>query len=202
MSDAKKDIEQPLLDIAAQPVQSGQQQQQQQQQIQQQPQPISQEYILNDKMIDLLNDSSERLKELKWVHARSAQYYDKMNNLFVLPTILITSVSGMASFLSTSSVVTDDTKTIFGISVGIMASVSSLLQSMSSAYNFPTKAEMHRTAASEYDKWIVKIKHEIANPNEPKFIENLESKLLEIQGNCKYFPPQNICDKYKPDSPM
>jgi len=201
MSDTKKDIEQPLLDIAAQPVQSEQRQQPQQQQ-QQQQQPLSQEYILNDKMIGLLNDSSERLKELKWVHARSAQYYDKMNNLFVLPTILITSVSGMASFLSTSSVVTDDTKTIFGISVGIMASVSSLLQSMSSAYNFPTKAEMHRTAASEYDKWIVKIKHEIANPNEPKFIENLESKLLEIQGNCKYFPPQNICDKYKPDSPM
>jgi hypothetical protein len=159
-------------------------------------------YVLTDKQIGLLKDSSDRLKELKWVHVRSAQYYDKMNNYFVLPTILITSVSGMASFLSTSSVVSDDTKTIFGISVGIMASVSSLLQSMSSAYNFPTKAEMHRTAASEYDKWIVKIKHEMADPNEPEFIQSLESKLLEVQGNCKYFPPQKICDRYKPDSPM
>lgn len=154
-------------------------------------------YNLTDKQLELLNDSTERLKELKWVHSRSAQYYDRMNNGFVIPTIFITSVSGIASFLSTSSVISEDSKTFFGISVGILASLSSLLQSMSSAYNFSTKAEMHRTAASEYDKWVVKIKHEIANPNEPEFIENLETKILEIQGNCKYFPPQHICDKYQ-----
>ena len=153
-------------------------------------------FHLSEKHLELLKDSKDRLNELKWVHARSAQYYDKMNNLFVLPTILITSISGIASFLSTSSIINEDTKTTFGISVGVMASISSLLQSMSSAYKFGTKAEMHRTAAEEYNKLIVKISFEIADPNESKFIENLESKLLEIQSNCKYFPPQNICDKY------
>jgi hypothetical protein len=167
------------------------------------PPPVQQEdkqvYTLNDKHMGLLRESSARLKELKWVHSRSAQYYDKMHNVFVIPTILITSISGMASFLSTSSVITEDTKTVFGIGVGVMASVSSLLQSMSSAYKYGTKAEMHRTAAEEYNKLIVKISFEMADPNEPKFIENLESKLLEVQSNCKYFPPQSICDKYQAD---
>jgi len=180
MPEEKKDIEQPLIDVTAP----------------QHNQNNTQVYDLNDKHMGLLKESSERLKELKWVHSRSAQYYDKMHNLFVIPTILITSISGMASFLSTSSVISDDTKTVFGISVGVMASVSSLLQSMSSAYKYGTKAEMHRTAAEEYNKLIVKISFEMADPNEPKFIENLESKLLEVQGNCKYFPPQSICDKY------
>ena len=180
MPEEKKDIEQPLIDVTAP----------------QHNQNNTQVYDLNTRHMGLLKESSERLKELKWVHSRSAQYYDKMHNLFVIPTILITSISGMASFLSTSSVISDDTKTVFGISVGVMASVSSLLQSMSSAYKYGTKAEMHRTAAEEYNKLIVKISFEMADPNEPKFIENLESKLLEVQGNCKYFPPQSICDKY------
>ena len=157
---------------------------------------IDEENPLDSKQIVLLQDSLKRLKELKWVHSRSAQHYDKMNNLFVLPTIFITSVSGMASFLSTSSVVADDTKTTFGISVGIMASVSSLLQSLSSAYKYGTKAEMHRTAAEEYNKLLVKISFEIADPNDEDFIDNLEAKLLEIQSNCKYFPPQSIVDQY------
>ena len=161
------------------------------------PEESVEQINLSEKHLALLKDSQERLKELKWVHARSAQHYDKMNNIFVLPTILITSISGMASFLSTSSMIGENTKTTFGISVGVMASVSSLLQSMSSAYKFGTKAEMHRTAAEEYNKLIVKISFEMADPNESKFIENLESKLLEIQSNCKYFPPQSICDRYK-----
>ena len=70
------------------------------------------------------------------------------------------------------------------------------MQSFSSAFKFSTKAEMHRTAAEEYNKLIIRIKFEIADPNEPKFIEEIENKILEIQGNCKYFPPQKICDKY------
>ena len=153
-------------------------------------------YVLSPKHLQLLTESKDRLQELKWIHARSAQYYDKMNNIFVIPTILITSFSGMASFLSTSAMVSEDSKTTFGISVGIMASVSSLLQSMSSAYKFSTKAEMHRTAAEEYNKLLVKISFEMADPNEEDFIETLEQKLLEIQNNCKYFPPQHICDRY------
>ena len=88
------EIKQPLIDIATLAAASTEE---------------NNSYDLNEKGMGLLRESSARLKELKWVHSRSAQYYDKMHNLFVIPTILITSISGMASFLSTCSVISDDT---------------------------------------------------------------------------------------------
>ena len=39
--------------------------------------------------------------------------------------------------------------------------------------------------------WEVKI---------PKKQSDLEAKILEIQGNCKYFPPQKICNKWDKSS--
>ena len=152
---------------------------------------------LGDKKRQFLQEFLERLKELKWVHVRSAQYYEKCNRWIVAPSILITTVSGIAAFMSTSKVVSEDVKTGFNISVGILASCSSLLQSFSSSFKFSTKSEMHRTAAEGYQKLMIKIRFELSDPNEEDFIQKIESKILEIQGNCKYFPPQFICDEYE-----
>jgi hypothetical protein len=147
---------------------------------------------------EFLKSYTNRLDISKKIHIGSAQYYDRLNSWISTPSILITSLSGIMSFLATSTVVPDSYTAGFGITVGVLSATSTLLQTLSSSYKYSTKAEMHRTAADQYEQLIVKMRFELANPDDPKFIEDLEAKILEIQKNCKYFPPQSICDKHNP----
>ena len=113
------------------------------------------------------------------------------------PSVCITSFSSIASFLSTSNIVNDNIKTGLSISVGVFASISTLLQSVSSNCNYSTKSDLHRTATEEYDKLITKINFEIEIPNEKDFVEKMENKILDIQNKCKYIPPQFIIEEYE-----
>ena len=90
-----------------------------------------------------------------------------------------------------------ETQNMFGIGVGILSAISSLLQSVGSSFRFSAKEESHRVAAEEYNKLCVKLKFEMEMPNEENFIEKLEADILEIQNKCNYFVPQFILDKYK-----
>ena len=83
------------------------------------------------------------------------------------------------------------------MSVGVCASISTLLQSVSSTCNYSTKSKLHETAAQEYDKLITKILFEIEDPNEKEFVKTMEDKILEIQSKCKLIPPQFIIDDYE-----
>tara|TARA_A100001015_G_C14725677_1_gene607769 strand:- start:74 stop:586 length:513 start_codon:yes stop_codon:yes gene_type:complete len=138
-----------------------------------------------------------RLKKKKWIHNKSSNYFNNMQKYVMYPSVCITALSSIASFLSTSDVVSANVKTSFSISVGVFASISTLLQSISSSCNYSTRSELHRTAAEEYDKLITKINFEIELPNEKDFIEKMETKILDIQTKCKYIPPQFIIDEYE-----
>ena len=118
----------------------------------------------------------ERLKKQKWIHNSTASHFSSLQKYVMYPSVIITAFSSIASFLSTSDVVSDKVKTVFSISVGIFASGSTLLQSISSNCNYATKAELHRNAAEEYDKLITKVQFEIEMPNEKDFVENMEKK--------------------------
>ncbi len=139
----------------------------------------------------------ERLQSLSDLHTISSQYYDKMHYYIIGPSIVITALSGIASFLSTSHMVTKEAQNAFGISVGVVASLSSVLQSISGACQFSAKKEAHRTVAEEYNKLLVALKFEIEMPNEEDFTDKLENQILDIQNKCNYFIPQFIVDNYK-----
>ena len=94
----------------------------------------------------------------------------------------------------------DRQRIILGISVGIVGGLSSLLQALQSAFKFHTKSEMFRNSAEQYEKLIVEIKFELLRHNDKDFIDKLEKKILEIQNNCRYFPPRHIVDKHKPNN--
>merc|ERR1711908_29359 len=88
----------------------------------------------------------ERLKKQKWIHNSAASHFSSLQKYVMYPSVIITAFSSIASFLSTSDIVSDKVKTVFSISVGIFASGSTLLQSISSNCNYATKAELHRNA--------------------------------------------------------
>ena len=148
-----------------------------------------QKYIFCEAMV-------ERLDKLVWIHSQSANHFEKLHFRIFFPNITITAFSGIASFLSTSQFVTNETQTAFGITVGILASISALVQSVASVTRYSAKAEAHQLAADEYSKLLTRLKFEMAMPNEPDFIDTLEEAILDVQNKCNYFPPQSIVNNY------
>jgi hypothetical protein len=138
-----------------------------------------------------------RLKKLRYVHNRSSEYYSSLHMKYTWPSIIITSLSGIASFLSTSDFVDDQSRTGFGVSVGVLASISTLMQTISGSCKFDTKSDAHRTVADEYDSLITKLKFEMEMPNEEDFTDKMEQEILTISNKCNYFPPQFIMDEWR-----
>ena len=84
----------------------------------------------------------------------------------------------------------------FAVTVGVFASVSTMMQSLASALQFSASLEAHRAAAEEYNKMIIRLKFEMEMPNEEDFTDKLETEIIDIQNKCKYFPPQHIVSQY------
>ena len=138
----------------------------------------------------------KRLQKKKTTHSIASRYFRNLQKYIMYPSISITALSSIASFVSTSNYADCNTQNFFTMSVGILASISTLLQSVSSTCNYATKSEIHANAAQEYDKLITKIQFEIEDPNEKEFVKKMEDKILEIQSKCKLIPPQFIIDNY------
>ena len=151
----------------------------------------------NKKKFIFYNKILARLKKLHYLHTRASQHFDKMNYYILGPSITITAISGIASFLSTSQFVGEGTQNAFGIGVGIVASISSVLQALAGACQFSAKKESHRVAAEQYNNLIVKTKFEIEMPNEEDYADKLEIEILDIGNKCNYFVPQFIIDDYE-----
>ena len=150
----------------------------------------------NRKKYEFYKKIYKRLKILIYIHNDSSNHYAKMDKYIFGPSISISCISGIASFMSTTELVNQSTQSAFGIGVGILASITTLLQSLGSAYRFSAKEEAHRHAAEEYNKLGVKVRFEIEMPNEEDFTDKLEAEILDIQNKCRYFAPQFIVEKY------
>jgi hypothetical protein len=138
----------------------------------------------------------DHLSRLRYIHSESAAYYDSQHFKLYAPSIVITGLSGVASFLSSSSLFNNETQTGLAIGVGVLASISAMIQSAASAVDYSTKAKLHREAGEDYEKLITKVEFEMEMPNEPEFIDNLETIILDIQNKCKYAAPRHIIDGY------
>lgn len=143
------------------------------------------------------NKMLRRLKKLRYLHSRASQHYEKMNIKLSAPSIVITALSGIASFLSTSQYVDSDSQNACGITVGVLASIASVFQAFSAACQYGAKKEAHRTVAEQYNALIVKTKFEMEMPNEEDFIDKLEQSILEIDAKCNYFVPQFIIKEWE-----
>jgi hypothetical protein len=152
--------------------------------------------------LNVLKQFHIRLLRERFVNNQACLYYSRQNTKFVIPGILITGFSSIASFMATSSVVDSVTKNAFSIGVGILTAGATILQSISSSFGFQSRADNFQKAADSYDNLITKLEFEIYNPNEDfnEFCNNLEETILDIKNNCKYLPPlfvYNLWEKNK-----
>jgi hypothetical protein len=160
-------------------------------------QRIADSDTLSERSKHFLTEYIERLEELKWIHSRSSEYYERRNLIMTLPSIILTSVSGILSLMSTSSYTTDRFHYNTSITIGVIAAVSSVFQTLSSTLNFATKCELHRNVADRYDKIITNIKFEFIDHSDDNFITELEKHIIDVQNMCKYFPPMHFYEEYK-----
>lgn len=131
----------------------------------------------------------EKIEHEKLKYNIAYKLNSKRNLMLVIPTIFITSLSSMLSFLSSSDLFLNE-KDYMVTTVGILTSMASITQALSSALSFNVKAEMFRKAADSYDKLITRIEFEMESPNETDFLNKLEGKILAIKEECKYLPPE------------
>ena len=137
-----------------------------------------------------------RLKKLRYIHSRCSEYYEKLNLWIFAPSISITALSSIGSFLSTSDFI-GNSQSVFGVTVGVLASISAMLQSLASSCKYSAKAESHRGAADQYNKLLVKLQFDIEMPNEENFTDQIEIDILEVHNKCNYFPPTFIIDEWR-----
>ena len=152
---------------------------------------------LSERSKHFLTEYIDRLEELKWVHSRASEYYEKANLYITMPSIILTTISGVISLISATGQTSSNFNYISAISVGISASMSSLFQTLSSTLQFNTKSDQHRDVADRYGKIITKIKFEFIDNSNDDFMLELENQILEVQNMCKFFPPIFLYDEYK-----
>ena len=164
--------------------------------------------LLNNYQINLQNQSPpirtriythmfRRLAKLYSLHSQSASYFRKLSNGVRVPSIVLTCLSGILAFMSTTSIVSDDLKNGFNISVGILAVISTMAQSFSSAFKYDAKVESHQNASQEYDKLLTRVKFEQIHPNEgSQFLSDLENAILKVKNKCNYYVPRHILSQW------
>lgn len=136
------------------------------------------------------------LEKKKFIYNSAGDYYRQMNYYFVIPSILITTLSSIFAFLSTSNIIENKQQDIFIILVGIFTAFSTMMQSISNSVGYATKKEIFLSAADQYDKNIIKITFEINNPSDENLIKVIEEDIKKIEENCKCLPPNWIISKW------
>ena len=150
-----------------------------------------------EKTLNFYKKKLVHLTKMRYIHAESASYYDRKHLQLYGPSIVITGLSGIVSFLSSSSMFNENTQSGLAIGVGVLASVSAMIQSAASAVDYNTKAKVHREAGEDYEKLITQLEFEMEMPNEEDFLDNFEAAILEIQNKCSYAPPKHIIEGYE-----
>lgn len=148
-----------------------------------------------------LYESLEKYCNLKRrTHWMCARYYNQLDRVFLIPSILLSSFSGIASFLSSVESF-EEYQTELSVGVGVMASCTTLLQSFSNAFGFSSKNEAHQNATEAFDQIITKIRFQRINPKEDlkdtEFINELENQIIETKQRCKYIVPDWIEEEYR-----
>ena len=152
---------------------------------------------LSERSKHFLTEYIDRLEELKWVHSRASEYYEKANLYITLPAIVLTSISGVISLVSATGQPSSTFTYVSAISIGVSASISSLFQTLSTTLQFNTKGDQHRNVADRYGKIITKIKFEFIDHSNEDFMMELENQIIEVQNMCKFFPPIFLYEEYK-----
>lgn len=152
----------------------------------------------------ILTELMEYAKYKRDTHGDSKILYNYYNYGFVIPAIIITAVSSILSFMASSDIFAEDVKTNFTLTVGVIAILSTALQTFAGSLNYSGRSQAHSDAHEDYDILYTNISFELTNPNKSikdpdYFFETTKNTILDIKKKCKFIVPAEIDDNYKKD---
>mmetsp|Transcript_89646 Transcript_89646/g.179153 ORF Transcript_89646/g.179153 Transcript_89646/m.179153 type:complete len:463 (+) Transcript_89646:310-1698(+) len=130
----------------------------------------------------------------------SYHYYSKKNDqLFVTPSIVLTSVASLLSFLATSLPQYGQRLSLL---VGFLGTCATVLTSLRSQYLFDARAEMFSSAASDYALIALKLKAKLRKSEVTVEAwalawREIDARMEEIQKRLTVFPPQRLVQRWR-----
>ena len=138
----------------------------------------------------------EHCYDYRNLHGLAGAYYNNMSKKITAPTLVLSAFSSIASFVASSEIIQSQWKVVLTLSVGIMTTLTAMIQAFSSAYQFDLKSSSHFKASDNYDQLITEIDFEKSYPSDTDFFQNLEKKVLEVKSNCQFIIPNYIKSQY------
>ena len=130
----------------------------------------------------------EQSRKLEKKYYDSFKYYTYVNNLLIMPSIFLTSIASIFSFLSTSTMIDQKDQNFYLLMVAIITAASSLMQTISGSCKYSVKRDQFNQAANDFNALVDRISFEILEENEQDFINSVEEEIKRIKDNCKYLP--------------
>lgn len=129
-----------------------------------------------------------KIGKLERDYKYSAATYGYYNRLISVPSIVITSLSSVFSFMSTSEFVGSKTKDYCVITVALLTTLATMLQTINTSCEFNVKKLKFIEATQEFNHISDRIFFESQNPNEENFIDVIEKEIEKVKNQCKFIP--------------
>ena len=98
-----------------------------------------------------------RFKKLRYINKIAGEYYSRKNKQIVIPSIIISAIASILSFLATSGGISEKEKEYLSIAVGCITILSTTLQTFSTTFGFNTRHDAFQRCADEYNKIYTKL---------------------------------------------
>jgi len=121
---------------------------------------------------NILVDWADKAMCYRWLHARANQRYARMNALFTIPTIIMSTLTGTANFAQDRF--PDDYKEYAPMMIGAVNIFAGILTTVQQFLKVGELNEAHRVASISWDKFYRNIKVELAkNPKERTSVSHM-----------------------------
>lgn len=107
---------------------------------------------------------SNNSKVYKWLHAESHVYFKRRYHYFIIPVIILSTLTGSAN-LSINTLLTSETdKTYASVAIGILNLFTGILSTLMNFFKFSERKESHRRSELDYHFLSTSIDAELALP--------------------------------------
>jgi hypothetical protein len=138
----------------------------------------------------------DRAQCYKWLNEQTFERYKKINYCFSIPVIVISTVTGTASFGLDAYVDTEDRYIVQSL-IGTMSLGAGIISTLGNFFRYSEKMEKHRIVATQWDKLYRFMEtelslHPMLRKDSKTFIRNCQHDIEKIMENMPKFPEEII----------
>ena len=143
-----------------------------------------------------------KMEEEHQMHRLAAAYYGFWHFWFLfLPAALLTMISGVLAFMSTSEAVSTGVRVILAVVVGCLALLATFLQTINDQLAYGSRADMHKSAVLDLKRITDDLEFmqidRIGSSDNHMTVGTYQKMYSQIQQGCKSMIPIRIAQTFK-----